>query len=168
MEEERLSAPGGGTALCRTLNFPPGDQARLRPVPVLPSLAAGAPRAQLHLEAGPWAPTPRGGMCRDLAHSTCPLSSPLSRAASAPAGIFWAAGTRASVRPTPAAHKGPPVSRSLGAEGPGLGRALWALTAWPGVPFLLPSSSPLPPSPSSLAQAPSVSRFPRLMADLAR
>lgn len=155
MGDEGLSAPGGGTTLSQTLNFSPGDRPPSPPAPsLLHPLAAGTPRAQVHLEAGPWAPTPRGGLCGDLAHLTRPLSFPLSRAASAPAGICWAAGTRSSVRPTLAAHKRPPVSRSLGAEGPGLGRAIWVLTAWPGVRFLLPSSSPLPPSPPSLAQAP--------------
>lgn len=110
-----------------------------------------------------------------MAHPTCPFDSP-----EPPLPCLESARQRNQVfsQANPC-HLGQalPPTKSLLFPGPqGLcgkdwAEAIWALAAWPGAPcLLLPSSSLLRPSLTPSPQpwpSSTVSRFPRLMADLA-
>lgn len=92
----------------------------------------------------------RPGCCGDSARPTHPF-----RATSGLESVRWEepglqSGQRLSPGPGPAAHKRPPVPRSLGAAGPGLGGGHLGSgrLAWVPAP-LLPSSS-LPSAPARL------------------
>ena len=141
-----LSACGTGMACAGCSRLPPDDLAwgswgREPPPP--PSLLLPTSDS---VGTDAWRP----GCCGDSARPTHPF-----RATSGLESVRWEepglqSGQRLSPGPGPAAHKRPPVPRSLGAAGPGLGGGHLGSgrPAWVPAP-LLPSSS-LPSAPARL------------------